>query len=102
MEGKTISEALGITDEWRTQADNKIEQMIEDEELVSDVIEKMIHDIKEEEFGEGPYELTQYEKKLAYMGFMVLSEISARSHAAAMTSSLLDFMRNLGKDRTED
>jgi len=93
MEEKTtINEGLGISTEWRDSADKKIEELVDNKGLVSDVIEKMILNIKVEEFGEEEYEITSYEKKLAYMGFMVLSEIYAREKAAERLDTLLGML----------
>jgi hypothetical protein len=99
---ETINTALGISEEWRSATDKKIEQLIDDEGLVSDVMEKMITAIKEEEFGEGEYEITSYEKKLTYMGFMILSELMAREHAEQKLKDLLTMLSSFHKDDNDE
>lgn len=99
---ETINTALGISEEWRSATDKKIEKLIDDEGLVSDVMEKMIAAIKEEEFGEGEYEITSYEKKLTYMGFMILSEMMAREQAAERLNDLLSMLSSLGKNGKDE
>jgi hypothetical protein len=98
---ETINEALGLSEEWRSIADKKIENLIDEEAHVSGVMEKMIAFLKEAEFGEGEYEISAYEKKLTYMGFMILSEMMAREKAAEKLETLLALLggkRAMDKD----
>ena len=62
-ERESVNEAMGISDTWKDTTLDFIVDEIAASERVSDVIETLLHDIKEEEFGEGKYELTTYEKK---------------------------------------
>ncbi len=99
---ETINEALGLSMEWRNVADKKIETLIDEEGLVSTVMEKMIAFIKEDEFGEGEYEITSYEKKLTYMGFMILSEMTAREKAAEKLDNLLGLLASMRKNDKDE
>lgn len=97
---ETINEALGLSEEWRSITDKKIENLIDEEAHVSSVMEKMIAFLKEDEFGEGEYELSTYEKKLTYMGFMILSEMTAREKAVEKLDTLLGLLASKKKTDT--
>jgi len=96
-ERETVNEAMGISDTWKDTTLDFIVDEIAASERVSDVIETLLHDIKEEEFGEGKYELTTYEKKLLFAGMLLQQSLSSLKKSAGM-ESLMAMLKMLGDD----
>lgn len=84
----TITGALNIPDEWLEKVHEQLEIKVLEKEAVSDVILESALELKEEEFGEGDYTLTEYEKKLVLLGFMMQSSIMRVKTKNAMFSFL--------------
>ena len=84
MAKESISRALGITDDWVNDNFEKVGQEFDDAESISDVIEHTALRIKSEEFGEGKYTLSEYEKKLMFAGLQIGNMIvQMRQHSVA-------------------
>ena len=84
MAKDSISRALGITDGWVNDNFEKVGQEFDDAESISDVIENTALRIKSEEFGEGEYTLSEYEKKLMFAGLQIGNMIvQMRKHGIA-------------------
>jgi hypothetical protein len=98
-EKASINEALGIHQDWKILTDARIENLIDDKDTISEVIESEAMTIKEQEFGTGNYELTPYEKKLVLAGFMIAQEIHGRQMRAAATGAMMKLLASrLGID----
>ena len=93
---------------WKLNLDNlKIGKYfssyeIGEKEKVSDVIETLLLDIKEEEFGEGKYEITAYEKKLLFAGMLLEKTLSSLVNKSKGMDSLLEMLKMLGEDGPDD
>jgi len=99
MENKKINEALGLTDEWRILTDARIEELFDSKETISEVMETEALTAKAQEFGEGSYELTAYEKKLVLSGFMIAQELHSRKMRAAAAEAMMGLLADrLGID----
>jgi hypothetical protein len=99
MESKNINEALGLTNEWRILTDARIEELFNSEETISDVMESEALTAKAQEFGEGSYELTAYEKKLVLSGFMIAQEMYTRKMRAAAAEAMMGLLADrMGMD----
>ena len=94
---ESVNEAMGISDTWKDATLDFIVDEIAASERVSDVIESLLLDIKEEEFGEGKYEITIYEKKLLFAGMLLQQSLSSLKKSAGM-ESLLSILKQLGED----
>jgi len=105
MEKETINEALGLSQEWRDAAMNNVESCINESETLSEVMEKIAILTKEGEFGEPSakgYELTSYEKKLIYSGYMIAQEIHVLQALAAKREIMADMIKMmLGKSDSD-
>lgn len=98
MAKDSISRALGITDDWVNDNLEKIGQEFDDAESISDVIENTALRIKSEEFGEGEYTLSEYEKKLLFAGLQIGNVIvQMRKHS--MANDLFDAILQEAKKR---
>jgi len=100
-ERESVNEAMGISDTWKDTTLDFIVDEIAVSERVSDVIETLLHDIKEEEFGEGKYDLTTYEKKLLFAGMLLQQSLSSLKKSAGM-GSLMAMLKMLGEDGPTD
>lgn len=98
---ESVNEAMGISDTWKDTTLDFIVDEIVASERVSDVIETLLHDIKEEEFGEGKYELTTYEKKLLFAGMLLQQSLSSLKKSSSM-ESLMAMLKILGEDGPTD
>jgi hypothetical protein len=98
---ESVNEAMGISDAWKNTTLDFIVDEIADSERVSDVIESLLLDIKEEEFGEGKYETTTYEKKLIFAGMLLEKSISIAKKSAGI-ESLMEMLKMLGEDGPSD
>jgi hypothetical protein len=90
----TINEALEISKDWKTLTDARISESIEAMDTVSDVMLAEALHIKQEAFGDGSYEITNYEKKLMLSGFLLAQEMSARKMAADVEQALFSILLN--------
>jgi len=101
MEKETISDALGLSAEWRDNTVDAVESCISEVEKLSDVMETIAIVVKEDEFGEPGrtgYELTAYEKKLIYAGYMIAQEMHLLQAMAAKKEIMSDIIKlMLGK-----
>jgi len=97
-EKETINGALGISDAWKESTIRFCLDEITEQDRVTDVIKSLLLDIKEEEFGEGNYELTSYEKKLLFAGMLLEKSLAQIAKKASGMESLLAMLKMLGED----
>jgi hypothetical protein len=95
LRGTTVSSYLGLTDEWCKRLDENIEKIgstfTDPASGACHAFVEMIKQIKTEEFGnDAEYEVSDYEKKIAYMGAMVYIDTCARQIASENLSFLLN------------
>jgi hypothetical protein len=107
LEGKekdkeSVNEAMGISDSWKEATINFIVDEISESDKVTDVINSLILDIKEEEFGKGDYETTAYEKKLMFAGILVEKALSNLVNKSRGVDSLLEMLKMLGEEGATD
>jgi hypothetical protein len=101
-EKESVNEAMGISDTWKDATVEFIVDEIGEKEKVSDVIESLLIDIKEEEFGEGNYQTTTYEKKLLFAGMLLEKSLSSLVNKSKGMDSLLEMLKMLGEDGPDD
>lgn len=101
MEKETISDALGLSAEWRDNTVDAVESCLGEVEKLSDVMETIAIVVKEDEFGDPGskgYDLTAYEKKLIYAGYMIAQEMHVLQAMAAKREIMSDLVKlMLGK-----
>jgi hypothetical protein len=91
-EDMTIYEALDIPKDWTILNDARIQEEVENSETISEAIEAAILRIKTEEFGEGDYTLSAYEKKLIFTGLNLgnlILNMKAQNAMHEMLSSII-------------
>jgi hypothetical protein len=88
---ETISESMGISDEWFDETSDLAGHIIMSSDKVSEVLEKIIVDIRLNEFGTD-HDISDYEKKLILAGYVVGSAIQRANHD---TKTLIKALRNL-------
>jgi hypothetical protein len=91
---ETIADALGLSTEWKRRADRRILRLMETKENISDIIEDFAYTTKDEEFGDGDWEITEYEKKLMLGGFMLGQALLHRTMHGSATEALIDLLMN--------
>ena len=96
-EKETITEALGLKPLWKKEADKLILYLLDNREKISDIIEEFALDTKQDEFGDGDYELTSYEKKLILGGFIMGQTLLHRTMRGSATEALIDLLSSTGK-----
>jgi hypothetical protein len=67
----TITECLGISDSWWDTGLEMVVEALEKETKVSDVVERLVKEGREEELGESNVPSSIYEKKLVMLGMML-------------------------------
>jgi hypothetical protein len=67
----TITEGLEIPDSFCETAENIISKNLNEKNSISDVIIAAAKEVREESFGECNVELSEYEKKLFFSGFVL-------------------------------
>jgi len=97
-EKESVNGALGISDTWKDTTISFIIDEIEKSDKVTEVVASILLDIKEEEFGEGNYELTTYEKKLLFAGMLLEKSLTSLAKKAKGMESLLAMLKMLGED----
>ena len=105
---QTINEALGLSQNWRDSKQDEVSNYFMESDLstLSDIMEQVALDTKLEEFGDpgsAGYELTAYEKKLVYCGFMINQEFELMKSLAAKKELMSDMIKAiLGKSKGKD
>jgi len=94
----TITSALGLSDEWYEKNEKRIEKAIEDHSTISDVMIEAIETLKTEEFGDGNYVPTDYEKKLIFTGMSIANEMFSRKMSAARNVAIGSLMGSIFGD----
>jgi hypothetical protein len=92
----TITAALGISDQWGDAQHHKSIQSLNEEESVSDVLEKLGKDVKVEELGVNSQNLTPYENKLMMVGFFLGSVVTQANLRKNMGNPMEMLMRMMG------
>jgi hypothetical protein len=81
MSKQTVAEALNISEEWAVLNRYRIEKFLEENDTISDALLAGIENVRNEEFGETQKEFSDYEKKIAMMGFHLAQEIISMKHS---------------------
>lgn len=95
-EDMAIYEALNISKDWTILNEARIEEDLDKSSTVSDAIEAIALRIKTEEFGEGEYTLSSYEKKLIFSGLHLgnlIINMKAQDAMHSMIRSMIDESR---------
>jgi hypothetical protein len=82
----SITSALGIEDTWFLENFELLEKALNDSDTVSDAMEQVANQIKVDEFGEGDYQLSLYEKKLILAGLQMGDVLAKAREKQAMES----------------
>lgn len=89
---QTVYEGLGISEDWDAINERKLKNDLTDTDTVSDAMESAIRRIRESEFGESSNEVSEYEKKIIYSGWMmhsIMSEARMGSLSGPLMGSIL-------------
>lgn len=110
MEKKdSISDALGISEEWRDSNGEALMSNLQSNDTISDAITEQIKGLKKKEF-DVDQDATDYEKKLMWSGMeLAFILVKRRQHQQAAASAFGDMLQQLvksiskeGKDEDED
>jgi len=94
----TITEGLQIDDSFSEKADRIISRNLNEKNLISDIIIAAANEIREESFGECNVELSEYEKKLFFSGFVLGIRKVENDMSNARKEMLGGIFGNLFKD----
>lgn len=104
---ETITKGLGIEDSWFDSKAEDIARIWKKNEKISEALEELAQEIKDEEFGTG-IAPTEYEKKLILAGYVcgqaaaqADQEMTKKMEMLSMMVKLLE-MKDLDKDKDED
>jgi hypothetical protein len=84
----TITSALGVKDSWFKDNFETINEALSDSDTISDAMEQVANRIKVDEFGEGDYTLSIYEKKLILAGLQ-MGQILAQARGKQAVESMI-------------
>jgi hypothetical protein len=110
MAEQTIAEALNLSEEWAVVNRLRVEKSSERNNSVSDTMLECIENIRNEEMGETSAPITNYERKIAMMGFHLAQEMmSNKMHAIqsipmgiGSIGSLLQALKKFRDEAEED
>ena len=107
MAEQTIAEALNLSEEWAVVNRLRVEKSAERNNSVSDTILECIEDIRNDELGPTSTPITNYERKIAMMGFHLAQEMMSNKMNAIQAipmglGSLLQAMKKFRDQSEED
>lgn len=70
-ENQTITGGLGIQEGYFETASNRVKKKLQDLDTISDALEAVAEEVRDEEFGESNLRVSDYEKKLILTGFIM-------------------------------
>lgn len=88
-DSETISQGLGIPNSWFEDKAGRVVEIWKEHDKVSDALEKLAQEIKDEEF-ETQIPVTDYEKKLILAGYVI-------GHASSVIQSQEEMSRIIGR-----
>ena len=100
-ENETITGGLGIKEEYFDIAKDRVLKKLKDLDTVSDALESVAEEVRDEEFGDSNFRVSEYEKKLILSGFImgcVRSEahMSQKMDELKMVMSLMAMSKQVG------
>ena len=100
-ENETITGGLGIKEEYFDIAKERVLKKLKDLDTVSDALESVAEEVRDEEFGDSNFRVSEYEKKLILSGFImgcVRSEahMSQKMDELKMVMSLMAMSKQVG------
>jgi len=98
---QTITGGLGISDEgYFDKTTSRVKKKLQDLDTISDALESVAEEVRDEEFGESNLRVSEYEKKLILSGFIMgcirsevemsrkLDELQMVMHLMAMSKQI--------------
>jgi len=70
MASDTITEGLGIPDEFHEKGERIVKNALSSNSTISDLLIEVANGVRDESFGEFNEEISEYEKKLIYSGYI--------------------------------
>jgi len=98
----TISGALGIPDGWFESAVKMIKDNWGNHETVSDTMEWVAKETRDEELGVVNANLTVYEKKLVMVGFIIAQHMNVQAAALNPMSLFLEFLKSQQRNEEDE
>lgn len=103
---ETITEALGLDEKWLEEFTPKATDYWNQNDRISDALQEIASDIKDEEFGCN-IQLSSYEKKLILAGFILgretaSAEISKKINSVSGLMGLLGAIREIKPDQDDE
>lgn len=97
---ETITEGLGIGDDkYFDLTRERVTKKLESLKTLSDVLEQVAEEVRDEEFGESNFRISQYEKKLMLSGFLVgCVRAEAKMDELKTLLEMLMLAKSLGKN----
>ena len=100
-ENQTITGGLGIKEEYFDIAKDRVIKKFKDLDTISDALESVAEEVRDEEFGDSNFRVSEYEKKLILSGFImgcVRSEahMSQKMDELKMVMSLMAMSKQVG------
>jgi len=100
-ENETITEGLGIKEEYFDIAKERVLKKLKDLDTISDALESVAEEVRDEEFGDSNFRVSGYEKKLILSGF-IMGCVRAEAHMSQkmdelkMVMSLMAMSKQVG------
>ena len=100
---ETIYGALGLSEEWKNSNESHLNNEIVENDTLSSTLLEAARRLKEEEFGEGDYKISDYERKLLITGIQIsdlMMKVQAE-RAKALLAAVLGFSHQDGRTDRE-
>lgn len=97
----SITDALGLKESWKKRNTKLMIDALQRNDTVSQTIRETISRIKNEEFGEGNYEISDYEIKLCFAGYVMAGEMQEMQQKQ-VAAALLKHMMGMNPDNFKD
>lgn len=99
---ETITGGLGIREEYFETASNRAKKKLQDLDTISEALEAVAEEIRDEEFGESNLRVSDYEKKLVLSGFIMgclraEAQMSHKMEELKLVFHLMSMSKKVGK-----
>jgi hypothetical protein len=100
---QTITGGLGLSEGYFDKAKDLVLKKLKDLDTISDALEAVAEDIRDEELGEANFRVSDYEKKLILSGFVMgcvrsEAEMSHKLDELKAVMTLMMMSKQIGKD----
>ena len=98
MKNETITEALGINETFFKFAHDIVDEVWENEQRVSDIINKTAEEVRNYDLGEIDAKISDYEKKLILLGMIIGGKRARMELSDTLMGGLISHIKKMKGD----